>query len=543
MPDHPRGTSHDHSEAKASEPTPASNLETEKLKLEVRLLERQLSKRWLALEWLKSGTVLVALIGVAVTLWVGFGQVRQAEQTRISERFDKALTRLASEKPNERMTGVSSLRLVLSEPDSSLKTQALHFLVDAASVEIAPLVQSAILDSFADLKQGDVAGTDLNELLKIVLERNRGLATSIRDQWPARVTQDKKEKLAGFPRLNLKADQIPNEIPQSVVAKLTVNEYLTLLEAERGPFEKLKPNLETPLRGLSQLITTLLRLGATANDFSRIACQWCDFSKAGNLSGAKFDKANLEHANFSRVNLKAASFKEANLSDAVFFAANLSDANLRDNTLEVNWNALTLGLPVFECANLKGADLSGTPLLHYSQELSVLKPENAHAVFAPRMLLTQIDKTTNLEYFTIVVVTHVSDRFLKNDLIGSSFDWVQLAEVPSHDPLFFWDTTPCRYRRYNLTSDYDYREVLSGTICVQMVKANNSRISYLRDELREMLSGTLDQPVLDSIPYISAFNRVLGSPPKKQLWRRASEYTCNDMQPPSVDKLRIDSTQ
>lgn len=523
-------------EGKSSEPLATPELENEKLKLEVRLLERQLSTKGMALEWFKSGTVLVALIGVAVTLWVGFGQVKQAEQNRISERLDKALTRLASEKPNERMTGVSSLRLFLGERDSSLKAQALSFLVDAASVEADPLVQSAILDVFGNLKGSGVSQADLDALLKIVLERSRSLAGSIRGQSSQRITKDKWLRLAGIARLNLNPDQIPDEIPKTLIAKLSQDEYLTLLESERGQFERLEPKLETPLKGVSQLITTLLKLGAKANDFSLIFCQGCDFSAARDLSGAKFDKANLERANFSRVNLKNASFRDANLSDTVFFAADLSNANLRDNTLEVDWGEITYGLPMFECANLKGADLSGTPLLVYEQ---VYWPDNQNQkVIAPRMLSTEIDKTTKLDYFTIVAVTRVSDAYLMKHAKDARFS--HFLGKDAENSIFLYAYFPCTYRR--LKANYAHDEAaLSSTTCIQLsqVGGDHNKIEFLRPELRETLSGFLDQPMLNEIALLSAINGELGPPSKKQPWKAVSEYACKDIDPPKPYKLRI----
>jgi len=229
--------------------------------------------------------------------------------------------------------------------------------------------------------------------------------------------QDKKQRLAGIARLNLKLDQMPNEIPRSLVAKLTQPEYLELLGAERGHFERLEPRLQTPLNGLSQLITVILKQGAKAIDFSRVYCQTCDFSGRRNLSGANFDKANLAHANFSHVDLKNASFRDANLSDTVFFHADLAGANLRDNTQEVDWDDETFGLPLFECANLKGADLTGTPLLYYSQ----WPDDKSREVIAPRMFSSQVDKTTALEYFTIVAVTTVSDDYLTKHSTGPEY--------------------------------------------------------------------------------------------------------------------------
>ncbi len=111
------------------------DLEIKKLQLETLSLSRQLSRLGFTLEWLKSAGVLVALIGVGVTLYIGFRQARQIKQARLNERFDKALTRLASDKEKERINAVSSLGLFLTEHNNSLQGSALHFLVNAVSLD------------------------------------------------------------------------------------------------------------------------------------------------------------------------------------------------------------------------------------------------------------------------------------------------------------------------------------------------------------------------------------------------------------------------
>jgi hypothetical protein len=73
------------------------------------------------MEWLKAASVPVANLGAAITLYVGFGQINQADENRSADRFDKALSRLASEKANERITGVSGLRLFVNDSKSSLQ--------------------------------------------------------------------------------------------------------------------------------------------------------------------------------------------------------------------------------------------------------------------------------------------------------------------------------------------------------------------------------------------------------------------------------------
>jgi hypothetical protein len=127
---------------------------TEKLLLEKQLLRRQLSTRGLLMAWLQAGSVPVALLGAVLAFYVGFGQLQQAANNQTGERFDRALTRLANERSDERLTGVAGLNLFLSDRNSSLQRQALQFLVNRLSLETNTQVQGAIVDALADLPKG-----------------------------------------------------------------------------------------------------------------------------------------------------------------------------------------------------------------------------------------------------------------------------------------------------------------------------------------------------------------------------------------------------
>ena len=129
-------------------------LETEKLLLETQSLQRQLSVRGVLLAWLQAASVPVALLGAILAFFVGFGQLRQGADSQAADRFDKALTRLASERPDERMTGVSGLNLFLNDASSPLQSQALQFLINRLSLETDARVQGIILDVLNDLKPG-----------------------------------------------------------------------------------------------------------------------------------------------------------------------------------------------------------------------------------------------------------------------------------------------------------------------------------------------------------------------------------------------------
>ncbi|HWN09708.1 MAG TPA: pentapeptide repeat-containing protein [Pyrinomonadaceae bacterium] len=516
------------------------DLEKEKLKLEVQSLARQLSRRGVALEWLKSAGVLAALLGVAVTLYVGFNQVRQSEQNRLAERFDKALTRLASEKPNERITGVSALRLFLSERDTSHQAEALHFLVNSVSLETDPMVQTAILDVFAELKTLNISQPVLNATLRTAVERNRSISDTLRDDLSKRIAWDQKQTLASYAPLKLKADQIPTPIPQKLVAKLPLAEYLTFLEAERGAFEDLEPKQDVPLQSLARLIIALLTTGARGDDFSGIYCNRCDFTKAGDLSGVKFDNASLSQANFSHLTLKNASFKGATLSETIFFAADLSNANLTKNPGSLLRDSSTQSTTFFECANLKGADLSGTPLLVYREDFSTTwSGEHATGVLAPQMLSAQIDSSTKLDRFIIIVLTEVSDAYLSSHPGHRRFVALQGDREESVPNLLLENVSYTQsYRRFR--ADFTAQEAeYSSTTAIEYVDISAKNISKIRPQIKSALQGYLNQPSLTVIPLLAAFNNALGPSQNKDRWAAKAKHTCGETSHPQLTQLRI----
>jgi hypothetical protein len=497
------------------------DLETEKLRLEMLSLARQLSGRGLVLEYLKSIGVLAALLGVAVTLYIGFAQVRESEQNRLTERFDKALTRLASDNATERITGVSALRLFLSERDSALQTQALHFLVNAASIESDPLVQAAILDVFHQLKTSGTSQSTLDETLTTVVQRNKSLARSIEEQLSKRIVEDQKQTIAQYAPLKLQMDQIPTPIPMSLSAKLPLEEYLKFLEAERGPFDLLEPRLAVPLHSLAQLITTLLAVGARGTDFSGIYCNDCDFTKSGDLRGAKFDDAYLEHANFSHLSLRNASFKRSHLSNTIFFAADLYQSDLTNNVPSPK------GIPLFECADLRGADLSGTPLLMYNEQFQTTGVTTE--VFAPRMLSALIDRATKLESFGVIVVRSFSDSYLRENVdvrfvvLKGDLAYRDENSLLEH----WWSMSRPEYRRRKTFFSVNEGEY-NQTNRIQYVRITRENVSRIRLKVRPWLRGLLNQPPLTLLSLLSTFSNTVGDSSEEQMWVGTRDYNCNE---------------
>ena len=120
---------------KPNDPPPLAEVKTaceiEKLDLEKQVLRRQLSGPGPVTAWLQATAVPIALLGAAITLYLGVNQIRQSEQNRAAERFDKALSRLASRDEKDRLTGLAGLRLFLGDANSPFQLEALQYLVNA----------------------------------------------------------------------------------------------------------------------------------------------------------------------------------------------------------------------------------------------------------------------------------------------------------------------------------------------------------------------------------------------------------------------------
>jgi uncharacterized protein YjbI with pentapeptide repeats len=90
----------------------------------------------------------------------------------------------------------------------------------------------------------------------------------------------------------------------------------------------------------------------------------------------KFDKGWFKGADFSYTSLKAAAFIGADIRGTSFYGANLAKANLRAATDANNefdcsqfldrsggsWDTFAQ-LPIRDCADLRGADFAGRPLV------------------------------------------------------------------------------------------------------------------------------------------------------------------------------------
>jgi hypothetical protein len=180
----------------------------DKLQLEKRSLERQLSWQGVALSWLQGATVLVAIIGIGTTLYLGQQQTRvavsaareqaaQAEENRAADRFDKALGRLANQNDvGVRLSGVAGLRLFLSDGNSQHQSEAVHYLITAVANEKSQEVQQAIVDAFRESKRFGQQAKD--EALRTALELNRSATATLVREIHQQRTKAERELFASF---------------------------------------------------------------------------------------------------------------------------------------------------------------------------------------------------------------------------------------------------------------------------------------------------------------------------------------------------------
>jgi hypothetical protein len=448
-----------------------SDLANEKLELETRLLAWQLSSAGRALEWLKAASVFIVIVGVAVSFYVGRGQIRQAEENRNADRFDKALSRLANAgEPIQQVTGVYGLRVFAFDPTSSLQAAALNSLV-AALHKIDPQVQGTILEVFSDLKSSKLSPARSANVLKTAIEQNRILASALDEKWD-RDTNAEKSRVGD------------------------------------------------PLWALSEVITALVRLGATSGDFKRIYCRGCDFSGV-RLPGTHFDGSILIDANFTGAYLAGASFQNADIRGAIFFHSDLTSAHLTYSPRpphRIEIVGARESVPVLECSDLRGADLSGQPLLAYLR-VGLRKPVGE--VYGPVMTNSVIDNTTKLARLGVITFTVVSNAEIKADNLD-------LEYLPP-DPII--TVNKGEYSKIYRTAD-----VRSADL-IQLSEIANDDIPKTREEVKSKMKVALDQPPLLKIDLIKslsgAFTGALGG--AKPL--RNEQYSCLDRQAPDRNSL------
>jgi len=291
-----------------------------KLDRESKLLEQQLSRSYAAREWLKAATGIAAI----AALVAAFFQLQGSREQRSEERLDRAITRLASPSANERLAGVSTLRVFVDTGARPEKKIALSALANAVAPESDPLVRGAIFDI---IKRAD-----------------------------ARFLDDIIEELANGSR---------SLLPPAI---------------EKEPRQAFRPWLVKQgnyghLQDLGETIVLLIRRGARTSNLTGIYCVQCNFEEV-DLSGVDFSGAILNGASFRKATLVGSSFEHAVLLETDFQSADLRQAKFTlapQNapgfaTLSIDAQGETIWGPDFTCSNLEDADFSRQPLFAFIEE-------------------------------------------------------------------------------------------------------------------------------------------------------------------------------
>jgi hypothetical protein len=327
--------------------------------------------------------------------------------------------------------------------------------------------------------------------------------------WRGRILAQKKQALARFKIAGLNIDSMVYEIPARVLAELSTDQFLQLLDIEHGPFELLDAAEQMPLAGLTMAIQTLLKAGATSSDFKRIYCQTCNFKPAKSLDRASFEEAYLAEADFSHLSLRGASFKEADIGGANFFDADLSMADMSSRRARQGLASKDAGhqLPLLECAKLAGTNLSGLPLLVYGDAFD---DYGKYQLFLmPRMMQTQIDATTKLDRFSIIIASSVTDKYLKQHSSAPQFKSLSgdrdRAGWPN--PLFKDDWFEPEYQRVRGTFAVD-AERYARTIATKDLSLTVGDIDRLGQDAF-WLRGHVDQPTLKALKLYSQFTEKI----------------------------------
>ncbi len=319
--------------------------------LEVQKLEYDLGTGKL-LEWVKAVGPLFTGLGIAVTLWLGVAQLKQTQQSRDDERFERSASRLGSEQPAERLTGLAGLQQFLKSKNPEKQESSLIFIVNAISIEKDDTVRDALIDSLVRLDRNFVQKNAINSALVAARDRNRAVFSRLRNSfWN-----------------NLKAGE-----PWPSSPRFTEVPIGDPSDAERAPLE-----------ASAKAIAALVRAGAYERDLSQVYCVECKFSTAEQpayLENVSFDGAFLRRARFDNAKLAGASFRNADLVSTFFTSADLLGAKITADVPATPWQELagmssgtTLAIhgADFSCANLTSADFSGRAVFTIMYENPVI---------------------------------------------------------------------------------------------------------------------------------------------------------------------------
>ncbi len=427
------GTQTEVSTLPVSDELPATEVKDEQLKraLEIAKLKRELSfGNWL--EWAKAVGPLATSIGIIFTIVIGILQQRQSLRSREDERFERSVTRLGSQQPSERLTGLIGLQLFLRAGEGSRQESALNFIINAAVIEQDRTVREALLDSLDKLGVLQISKAALDAALITARDRNRVLLRHTRDEY--------------FFKKIPSSGEWPSDPP--------------LVVPIGNPPDEERDALLASARALAALV----RAGAYAADLSQIYCVECVFSSAdkpAQLADTNFDTAFLSRAHFERADLTRSSFNNADLGLTYFTNANLTEAKLTQDVGITPWGVVeaeaantTLALPgaLFTCANLTNADFSGRTIFTVLYSDPVIGAQGDHFMGA--------DLTgAKLDSFQLLLGFPEELFAAKDDKLFDPFSYFPIKAVQWSGP---FDPLPSfakasKYRLYNVSTGSNFQ--------------------------------------------------------------------------------------
>jgi hypothetical protein len=361
-----------------------TELECQKLALDIKTQRRNLSAFGTTLEVLRSAVVPATILGALITLLVGWQQIAQTKVGRMTERFERILVRLGSDNPRVRLFGVSSVQDFFWSELDEFNTSARVHLIDSLAIEDNPVVQIAILDAFRSLISQRPSQLSLNKLLTLTIRYNRSLFVDARKTWRERAVALTSPAASA-------ASAITAPTPTEDIIKFG---SLMGVAASANPLFTDSTAREKLLRmeGLAKLISMLVQAGAIADDFSDTYCPGCDFSNVRFNVASRFDRSVFAEADFTKSELIKTSFFDADLSGANFYRSNLSGANLSKSTkLEfTSSRALTAPFPLLACADLRGTHLEYRHLGMARDETSFIDGKPSNSIFNYEVIMTSL---------------------------------------------------------------------------------------------------------------------------------------------------------
>jgi uncharacterized protein YjbI with pentapeptide repeats len=333
-----------------------TQFEIEKLKAETADILYRHSAQGKRIEWLKAlagfGAAIsgiVALIGLFVSIWRWQDELNLNINTKTQEQITKAFDNLSDQNIAKRLSGVASLRSLLSEKNAARQKLIIDTSIGMLSIEKEEVVRDAIIWFYKSFSLDFINKETLEHTLYTLVNTNRGLV--------------KKNRL-----------------------------YFWRIDSD--PRETLKSDSEEAIAmSVGEAITTLLHIGVRNADISGIYCVKCDFSGIDlpnvNLSKSilfmsNFSNSNLMHSNFNNADLEGTNFRRANLQFAKITSIN-DEAQTRDGDLNYvekayrrkkyrsHNNQIEILAPNFDCANLEKTDFEGFPLFGISSKKTYLR--------------------------------------------------------------------------------------------------------------------------------------------------------------------------